>query len=323
MTSLAGFSNPVATVKQAAAPAAPVATPTNLIQPITSSTSSKYAALANAPYPEQPVWVWGNGNAPYSQVASAGYDITAPQISLARRNAAYKRANGRLTDGSPGYQYPMFITSVAIDIALAGSTAQSQWTRDFYPRNFTLPSFQISGQALDNEDYGILCEFVHQAQHKTLAGGWQNLMQFNVAGGAFYGGKRKTGLAVTGSDGVSHYNQTLRGGHKPILCKGMVTTMQRTHSAFDFAPAYQFGFIVLAMMGSSIYNEPIDVSVPATTWVGILQAVAAEPDVISTTGSSGSAALVQTNKQIIKTANKNQSTIFSSLSTASGTQSGN
>jgi hypothetical protein len=318
------------------------------IQPITTSFSSTSADLANMPYPtNQRTWHWDetaaldqntnlntsfNGAsfppdaAPYSQPGSFGYDATAPRISLARRTAAYKRANGLLVDGRQSWQYPMFVTGTEIDIALAGTTAQSQMTRDFYPHNFTLPSFNVSGQAIDNADYSTLCEFIHQAQRKPFAIGWEGLTQLNISGGVPYHGNRTTGLSVSKSPGAggpsstdgTFYNQTIRGGHRPITCKGIVTAIQRTHSAFDFAPTYQFGFVVLAMMGNSIYSEPIDVSVPATTWVAILAALAAEPNVISSSGSSGSAALLKTNTQDIKVANKKQSSVLSGLASASG-----
>lgn len=321
------------------------------------SSTSSYAQQAQTPYPVRPTWHWdsqstgasgspgnfeitsaGNtsGNlAPYSQPTRFGYDVTAPQISLARRNAAYRASNGVLSDGS--FQYPMFVDDVSIDIALAGSTAQSILTRDFYARNFVLPAFTISGQTLDQDDYGMLCEFVHQAQRKAVKGGWQQLTQLQIKGWGF-DGNRKTGYGVTRvtplgapsnmAPSTKNVNQTLRGSHKPILCKGIVASMPRTHEVGVPAPTYQFQFIVLAML-HGIYSEPLDVSVAENTWINILQQLANEPNVISTYKLSGKTRtkLLQQNTQVLKTANKGQNqTIASSLAAAtaaSGTQAGN
>lgn len=211
-----------------------------------------------------PQWNPVTQHAPWSQPSNQGYDPRATQISQSRRNAAYKRANGNLCDGASWW--PLFVDDISLDLALAGSNAQSRYTRDFYARNFTQPSFQIQGQCLDQEEYGHLTEWVHESQRNALANG--KLTQLLVHGWGYNGG-RTSGAGVT-LNGKAFPNQVVRGSHSDLLVMGYVGSIRRTHQQGVYAPKWTVGFVVAELLNGP-YQDDIIQAQQQQTWVDVLK----------------------------------------------------
>lgn len=182
-----------------------------------------------------------------------GYDTNAVKISKRRRDAAEGRFNARLHDGT--WYVDFFVNKLGIDVGLAGSTAQSRFTRDFYPHNMVMPSFVVEGQCLDQNDYGTLVEFVHQAQQKGVYN--SSLLQLDVAG---------NGLKVS--------RPIMRGRHKPVHAQGFIRNMKRKHERFVYAPKFTFSFIVSTMF-SGIYQESTAPNLQQESWAQILAGLVA------------------------------------------------
>lgn len=244
----------------------------------------------------------GSNAAPAPIVANnKGYDVTAPRFPESRRETAYSRANGTLNNNT--FQWPMFVTDVSIDVALSGSTAQARLTRDFYPHNFVQPSFVIQGQALDQADYGMLCEFIHYSQQNSIANDGA-LLQLWIKGGGI-GGKRvsKGGVHVNNkllNQQKFQGNQMIRGGHNQILCQGYVTTMPRQHTAGVVSPTYTMSFAV-AYMISGIYSENMVQVQKQANWIDLLQ---------GTSNLSTNKTLVKENQKILHWVQNNSANIF-------------
>jgi hypothetical protein len=228
---------------------------------------------------------WDGSNAiasSYTKTAwDKGYGVQAPMQKYRdrhhdARNDLYHLANGQLNNGA--VQWPLFITSVDIDFQVAGSIAQSRLTRDFYPHNFVQPAFQISGQALDEMDYGMMCDFVHMCQHGMLNNfSESSLLQLQIAHRGIPGG-RNTGLTVT-RNGQSFYNQSIHGPHSEIMAKGVVMSMPRVHQTGVAAPTWSFGFQVYQMGADALTNGPFAEGPPQSpgaqkTWVDLLTGAA-------------------------------------------------
>jgi hypothetical protein len=220
------------------------------------ATSPMYTG--GTPYgPGSPTVAW-KGQVP----VDVGYDVTHPGSGWDQRKAqAMQAANGQLHDGT--YYVPLLITDVRIDIALGGSTAQSQYKRDFYARSFTQPSFIIEGVSLDQKDYGVICEFVHQAQTKSLfaSGGTPALTQLLI-----YGTKWPSN---TGPIYTNNGLQSVKGPGSPILAKGHISTMPRVHEQGVYAPTYSFAFTVETMM-DGLYQDTVSSGSQLTTWAAIM-----------------------------------------------------
>lgn len=229
------------------------------------------AVPTGTPYGPQPRWD-GSNAAPFSQSSNVGYDVVAARFPEKRRlNDFTSSSTGRgggenatINDGD--YQWPMYVHDVSIDFALNGTRAQARTTRDFYPHNFTQPGFVVQGQALDQQDYGSLCEFMHQAQHKALSGG--NLIQLWVKGYGIDGGR--TSHAGVTKNGTFYPNQIVRGSHQTLLCQGYVGSMPRQHQKFTPAPVYTFTFIVANMIQGPYQEDIVQVQKQAT-WIDVLK----------------------------------------------------
>lgn len=240
-----------------------------------------------------PTWDWdlvkGIPMAQYND----GYDSNATALGADRRAAALNSANAILSDGD--YQLSVFVTDTNIDTSLSGSTAQSSMTRDFYPHNFVQPSYQVSGISLDQKDYALLCEFIHNAQRKAVLNGYRNLTQLWVFGrdpsssrsrgtdgtrtdgrqvilsdpGSLMPGRRKDPNTRAVPDGA-YVSQTIRGAHQPILAKGYVDGMPRQHQTGVYAVPWQLNFVVAAVLKGIYTDPPVRTASVMPTWQKML-----------------------------------------------------
>lgn len=270
--------------------------------------------------------------------ASSGYDVQATRMVASRRLQAKAAANMILTDGvdpASSFQFSSFVHDISIDTSLSGSNAQAQLVRDFYPRNFVQPTITIMGQSLDQEDYGLLCEFIHNCQIKAVQNGSTNLTQVMIMGKAAGGGTsgnrgfngtRSSGNRVVlsqpalminrpsdpngGPAGV-YYNQTVRGSHQPLLAKGYVATMPRIHSQFENAPIWTMQFVVAAMLSGPYRDSLQDTPRAQKTWVDMLADIKSGAVTVSDAE----------NKAALLAAKNNTGTVFPAVAPSSGNSS--
>lgn len=251
----------------------------------TASVSSPPLAVQPAiPYKidDKPTWTsaWRKGKsaaAGFIQDTDKGYDIISMRNDQ-RFKAAMTYANGVLSDNR--MKMPFFVTDVSIDWSLAGKTAQARLTRDMYPHNFVQPSFLVKGVSLNQEFYGEMCEYIHQAQHDALSGG--KLIQLNIVPGKLWprgGWGRTKGRGVrTGNsvskiiDSINAVNQSMRGPHKPIVAQGYIGTMQRKHTKGIYVPTWEMKFIVATMLEGP-YTEDLVTIKQQQNWVDVVKSV--------------------------------------------------
>lgn len=183
------------------------------------------------------------------------YDIRATRISDDRRTAAFERANAVFCDGE--HKVEFFVSEMVLDLGLAGNTSQGRYTRDFYAHNIILPSFKVKAQCLDQGDYGVLVEFVHQAQVRAVKNAANNTTQLEVKGGGFPGNAR---------------HPIMRGPHKRTCIQGFVPRIERRYKTGEYAPIFEFSFTV-AQSFEGLY-EDVKASVyenEQASWISILQ----------------------------------------------------
>jgi hypothetical protein len=185
------------------------------------------------------------------QGVSKGYDIEAARLHGSRREEALEHRNALLHDGS-GY-VEFYCNGIEFNQALAGKTVQSKNVRDFYAHNIQIPPMMVRGQCLDQEDYGTVVEFIHQAQRNSLGG---SLIELTVDG---------HGSDLTQGDG----NVTLKGAHKPFKGHGYIPKMPRKHERFVYAPEFQFQFIVVTSL-AGLYTNIISEEPAERTWLEIM-----------------------------------------------------
>lgn len=255
--------------------------------------------------PGLPQWDGSDSPSQPSINNNKGYDVTAVQFPEERRSQAYQTANATLSDGTA--YWPLFVNDVQIDIGLAGTTAQAQLTRDFYPHNMVMPSFTVQGQALDQRDYGDLCEFVHRAQLASVSGGLP-LLQLWVNGMGINGTHGASDNAVTVQSKAPNLasqdapNQKLRGFHKTLTCQGYINTMPRQHQKGVVSPTYSFTFVVAEMIKGP-WTETLADAATQKSWIDMLKATSAED-------FASNHSTLWNNWWILNWAKKNQLSVF-------------
>lgn len=163
-------------------------------------------------YTNAAMWdgTWGKPSHPHVP-SDSGYDATYAK----RASRSYARSNGQIaawidkggSQASICWKWPLFITDVQIDFSIQGSTAQSKGTRDFYAHNFQMASFVVSGQSLDNVDYGMMCDFVHATQSNLVnTFSEKNLVQLLIPGGLNNGAGGFSGIKYDSSGNLVAFN---------------------------------------------------------------------------------------------------------------------
>jgi hypothetical protein len=181
------------------------------------------------------------------------YDIRATRISEGRRTAAFAQANGILCDGISKVLF--FVSELTLNIGISGTTAQGRYTRDFYAHNIVLPSLKIKAQCLDQGDYGVVVEFIHQAQKKAVGNAANNTTQLEINGG-----------------GIQVHRPIMKGPHKRTCAQGFIPRIERKYKQGEYAPTFSFNFTV-AQSFEGIY-EDVAASVfenEQESWISILE----------------------------------------------------
>lgn len=204
-----------------------------------------------------PTHNWDGGNRADQPDASfgRGYDVQTTDIQ-ANENGV----NAWLSDGADHSHIKLTILAVETNLGLSGSEGQSQLQKDFYPRNFTQPSFSITCQARSQKEVGRVAEFVHKAQRHAVSQG--SLMGLVIPSGGL---RRTAASADTRRDGM-------RGVRRGMNITGYVKSMPRSHRRHDPAPQFVFDFVVARMHSGVFQDQPYKVYKLAT-WSEIVDSV--------------------------------------------------
>lgn len=132
--------------------------------------------------------------------------------------------NAWLTGVDRQTRFPLWIYQMGIDFALSGSTAQSQMTRSFFPRNFSQPTVTFRGQCFDQQNYRELGEFVRRQQIQHVGTG--KVMGVTIP---------RAGNSIAGKQ---------RGPRDGFSAEGYVLTMQTGGTFGEFAPEYELPFVI-------------------------------------------------------------------------------
>ncbi len=158
-----------------------------------------------------------------------GWDIAGVRRNPERTEEILAKTNGVLCT----YKHRMrfFINEIKVGIGMSGTWGQGRRVRDLYPQAFTMPQYTIVGQSLTQEDYGLLCEFIHAHQQEAMGNG--NTIHLSVKEGIPIFPRHEFGGA-----GIAGY-------HEPIEAMGFVEQMPRKHERFIYTPTFEFEFNVV------------------------------------------------------------------------------
>lgn len=195
------------------------------------------------PYKHQTPWTADTGDVPTAFVRyDQGYDIKATTRHGKNLSAGQ---NAVISNGT--YHMGLWLVEMSSDVALAGSTGQSERTRTFYPRSFTQPVMRLQGQSPTQLEYGRMVEFIHYMQQKSLDGAL-------------------TTLTVYGRG----YNGTgIKGHHEGFSASGYIKQITRSYAKHIYSPAYNFDFIV-ARTNQGLWQDSITDGKAQSAWADIV-----------------------------------------------------
>lgn len=239
----------------------------------------------------------------FSPAVNEGYDVRASRLDDGRREAALKRANIQLHDGTQFVEF--FSSGVTLNVELDGKTAQSANVRDFYAHNIKIPSVEVQGSTLDQRDYAEVIEFIHQAQHNSLAPG--GLLQILLRGSPNPEGKSFGGTNLVQEEINSSHEggqAIIRGAHKSFLAKGYIKAIKRQHERFLYQPNFSFEFVISEL--THIYRE-VEFNAPrASSFVeiyeGLVQKKEAPPKPTKSEAERGAREALKDVNEVLKKA---------------------
>lgn len=196
----------------------------------------------------------GNGadQASSSLPVDQGYLVKFP-------DPVYERANAWMSFADQGV--PLWVYEYEVDFTLAGSTGQSQMTRTFFPRNFQQAQFTIRCQTPNQFEYNRTAEFIRYSQRKAISTGDPATLQVNSGGSSTL--QDDTGNVVARLNG-------LRGRNKGFLADGYVEQIQRGGEFGEFAPEFEFSFVVATMRAGLWTDQPVTIR-NLKSWAEILK----------------------------------------------------
>jgi hypothetical protein len=163
-----------------------------------------------------------------------GYDIEGVRRTPARTEEILSACNGVLCTRQ--HRMRFFINSVEVATGISARFGQGRRTRDMYPQAFVMPLYKVNAQSLTQEDYGLMCEFVHAHHQEAVGNG--NTVQLSV---------REGWNPYTNHENLEPQLESagMAGYHKPIEAAGFVLEMPRTHERFVYTPEFEFEFSVM------------------------------------------------------------------------------
>jgi hypothetical protein len=124
----------------------------------------------------------------------------------------------------------------------------------------------IKAQCLDQGDYGVLCEFIHQTQKKAVGNSADNVTQIEILGG---------GLHVKYP---AEKRPIMRGVHKRVCAHGFIPRIERKYVKGVYAPIFTFQFTVLQEFEGIYHDTAASVHEnEQETWVAILEQAGSAP----------------------------------------------
>lgn len=181
------------------------------------------------------------------QNTSRGYDVVATQLQgTPPRPNAYLRFIGG-SDGPSSVN--LWCYELTTGFQQAGSTGQSYRTRSFFPRSFVQPAFTIFCQAPNQKIYGDTVEFIRMTQRSM-----ESSTIFDLVSRSRYTG------------------HNLKGAHEGNSAEGYVKSIQRVHNRYEYAPTFQFDFIVERYLAPARWRDQRNQAVQVLpTWKEVIE----------------------------------------------------
>lgn len=207
-----------------------------------------------------------------------GYDAETQKHCAAGTGYNLDNWNGRLVD-QLGSSVDLWITEFDTSFAMGGSTGQSRYHRQFFPRNFTEPIVTVTGRVANTYEYNRLSAFVRRSHYYSLRADEfaadQKQTQGKVSGRHMDSGSAipTVTLILRGGGIPAAYNA--KGVHKPWVVDGYIKSMPAGAKHHDPAPEFKFEFIISQSQyvpaTTGIYEDHLVVGSQLLSWMDVFE----------------------------------------------------
>ena len=182
--------------------------------------------------------------------AEAGYAVKLPNK---RAGEGSHKNNWNAALVAPfGTQLKMWVSDIQMDFSMTGSTGQSRYRKQYYPKSFNQPTIMVKGQMPNQFEYNRLAAFVRECHLEALT---KNRFLYS---------KHRTDprKAIKTSNTVlqvvtllikpspsrmgalNKTRRNVKGAHRAMILNGYIKNIAAGATKFNFAPEFQFEFVV-------------------------------------------------------------------------------
>jgi hypothetical protein len=194
--------------------------------------------------------------------SETGYAVGIPNKTAENTNTW----NAVLMDYQ-GRRLKMWVYEIAIDFGMSGTSSQSRYRRQFFPRSFNQTNVSVIGQMPNQKEYNKLAAFVRESHSTALNSNHSAIYQTDASGNQSsaaapspqllkliinpYGPKGssldKTLPNEAGS--AKKFKETkgpknIKGTHNRMVFDGYIKNIASGAEKFNFAPEFRFDFVV-------------------------------------------------------------------------------
>jgi len=210
--------------------------------------------------PEAPLQILNNS-------ISAGYGVKTKH-KIADESASW---NGILIANN-GTDLKLWIEEAKMDFSMSGSTGQSRYRNQFYPKAFNQPTLIVSGTIPNQYEYNRLASFIRETHFDALN---QTNRNVGATTSSKTYNKKTIKLLIKDAGQGKQPKRNQKGGHLAMGFQGYIKNIAAGGTRFQFAPKFQFEFVVASSTDTGqvgIYKDDLDAGTAISGWMELFNA---------------------------------------------------
>lgn len=214
-------------------------------------------------------WSTGNTESPLeilNNPINTGYYVDKPNKSADKSETW----NGVLITTS-GQELKLWIEDLRLNFSMSGTMGQSRYRKQFYPKAFNQPSMMVRGKMPNQYEYNKLAAFIreshfdalNQTNRKTVSDGTKATFD-----------KKTVTLRIKNAGEGPRPKRNLKGGHIVLAFEGYIKNIEAGAEKFQFAPDFQFEFVVAGSKDTGsigIYKDDVVQGSKIMSWMDVFK----------------------------------------------------
>ena len=198
--------------------------------------------------------------------ADTGYFVKLPNKSA--QNSDTWNAVLVTTDNQ---ELKLWIEDLVLNFSMSGTSGQSRYRRQFYPKAFNQPSMMVKGKMPNQFEYNKLAAFIRESHFDALN---QTNRRTAEDGSQAVFDKKTVTLHIKNAGEGSRPKRNIKGGHIVLAFEGYVKNIEAGARKFQFAPDFQFEFVVAGSKDTGnigIYSDDIIQGSKIMSWMDLFK----------------------------------------------------